>query len=148
MRGDRGERGSLFVFLRSEALPRLGYRSRPFHVSAGSEIVRQGERADEIHMIVEGRARIERVEPGSGRPLLLGQLGPGDLIGEAAVLASARFDHTVRAETAVRTLHISRRNVLTALLDVPRIPDRLRSLAERRLADVEPAAPAGLERVA
>jgi CRP/FNR family transcriptional regulator, cyclic AMP receptor protein len=132
--GDSGARArSLFVFLRSDALPRLSYRCRPRRFVTGSTVIRQGERADTVHVIVTGRARIEQTTPGIAGRLILGEVGAGDVLCEDAVLAGRRHDVTIRAMTDVRTTCVSRQELLLALLDVPGLPPALRWLTEQRL---------------
>lgn len=136
MRGnaDAAPRGrSLFVFLRSDALPRLSYRCRPRRFVAGSTIVDQGERADTVHVIVAGRARVEQTTPGIAGRLILGELGTGEILCEREVLTGRGYGVTIRAVTEVRTICVSRPELLRALLAVPGLPAALRSLAEARM---------------
>lgn len=127
MGGDGGERQrgtSLFVFLRSRAMP-LSYRCRPRRFAAGSHIVRSGDPADAAHVIVAGVARAERMTGGGlwGR-----DLRAGDILGEDKVLAGRAHELTVRAVTDVRTISASREELLRALLDAPGSPSALRAL--------------------
>lgn len=103
----------------------LSYRCRPRRFTAGSHIVRSGDPADAVHVIVDGVARAEPMTRGGlwGR-----DLGAGDLLGEDKVLAGRPHDLTVRAVTNVRTISASREELLRALLDAPGSPSMLRSL--------------------
>ena len=46
-------------------------------------ILRQGEAHDTVHLLTEGRAKVDYTEPGGGE-VLLSVRGPGDLLGEMA----------------------------------------------------------------
>lgn len=68
--------------------------------AAGDPIVLEGERGDALFVLVRGRANVER----SGR--VIAELGPGDSIGEMAVLDSEPRSATVRALADAETLRI------------------------------------------
>ena len=86
--------------------------ARAFH--AGETIVRQGDPGDDLHVILEGRVRVER----GGRALET--LAEGEFFGEVAVLDGRPRSADVVAETAVRTLRLSREVVRDALEREPR----------------------------
>ncbi len=85
---------------------------RTFH--AGETIVRLGDPGDDLHVILEGSVRVER----GGRALE--SLGAGEFFGEVAVLDVRPRSADVVAETAVRTLRLSREVVRDALEHEPR----------------------------
>lgn len=86
----------------------------------GSILVRQGEQAHHVHLLLDGRVVVVRATP-QGREVLLALRGPGDTLGELAV-----FDPAPRMATA------------TALEDVTClvVPGAafIRFLSERRAA--------------
>ena len=59
--------------------------------------MREGEVGDELFVILEGTVRVERVEP-DGSTRFLRTYGPGDHIGELAVLRERPRVATVVAE--------------------------------------------------
>ncbi|WP_129794054.1 Crp/Fnr family transcriptional regulator [Sphingosinicella sp. CPCC 101087] len=67
----------------------LGERLRPHarivQRPAGHIVMGHGERSSDLYLIIEGQARAELHSP-SGREVILGDLGPGELIGEFAAL--------------------------------------------------------------
>jgi flavin reductase (DIM6/NTAB) family NADH-FMN oxidoreductase RutF len=81
---------------------------------AGETIVRQGDPGDDLHVILEGRVRVER----GGRALE--SLGEGEFFGEIAVLDGRPRSADVVSETTVRTLRLSREVVREALAREPR----------------------------
>lgn len=68
-------------------------------VPAGHVIVREGDEGDEAYVVVRGRCRVSRQGPRG--PVALGELGPGDVFGEAAALSTERRTATVEAVTDV-----------------------------------------------
>jgi flavin reductase (DIM6/NTAB) family NADH-FMN oxidoreductase RutF len=81
---------------------------------AGVTIVRQGDPGEDLYLIVEGRVRVER----DGRAVK--SLGEGEFFGEVAVLDGRPRSADVVADTAVRTIGLSRTVVRDALEREPR----------------------------
>jgi CRP/FNR family transcriptional regulator len=76
---------ALFKELPEPGLQMLAERGRPKHFGAGEVIMRQGDLSDALHVITRGRVRVDRDQPGDS-PLVLAELGPGDVIGEMGLL--------------------------------------------------------------
>jgi flavin reductase (DIM6/NTAB) family NADH-FMN oxidoreductase RutF len=97
---------------------------------AGGSIVRQGDPGDDLYVILEGRVRVER----AGR--VVESLGEGEFFGEIAVLDGRLRSADVVADTAVRTLRLSREVVRGALQREPRAAwEMLQVLAARLRGD-------------
>jgi MFS family permease len=86
-------RVTVFDPLPLPALEQLAAGLRPRHVSAGAEVYRQGDAADGCFVIEHGTAEVI----GDGRPIAT--VGPGDLVGEIALLRQVPRTATVRAVT-------------------------------------------------
>ena len=71
-------------------------------------VMRLGERADALYLMLEGTVRIER-------PGRVTQIGRGDLVGEIEVLAGGPRTANVHADGPVRTLRVPRDAVIAAL---------------------------------
>ena len=84
-------------------------------LSTGEYLFREGDAPDSAYLIEEGIVDI--VSGDSGRPLLLARLGPGDLIGEMAVV-----DKSPRSASALATS-----NCVLLVIDSEQIADRLAS---------------------
>ena len=74
------------------------------HFVAGSELLHQGDVSDCMHIIVSGRVRVERNEPNIDGPILLGEYGPGEVMGEMGVVTGALRSATVLALEDTETL--------------------------------------------
>src|SRR5579859_2816316 len=70
--------------LRREVRQRLTRR----RIAAGRPVFRQGEPAETLYLIDSGRLRVAMGER-AGRERVLQFLGPGEIVGEAAFMASA-----------------------------------------------------------
>ncbi|HUF27442.1 MAG TPA: peptidase domain-containing ABC transporter [Gemmatimonadaceae bacterium] len=73
----------------------------------GDTIVRSGEPADALYVLVAGRARILHVAD-TGEEISLGALRPGDVFGETALLERSARTATVRASSDVEVLRLDR----------------------------------------
>jgi HlyB family type I secretion system ABC transporter len=82
----------------------------------GSVIVREGEVADALYLLVSGRARVLK-QGESGEEVPLGLLQPGDSFGEMGLLDGAPRSATVRASSDVVALRLDR-SIFEALLRV------------------------------
>src|SRR5581483_4465404 len=70
----------------------------------GSVLVREGEPADAFYLLVDGTARVLKLENGSEVPLNV--LHPGDSFGEIALLEHGVRRATVRASSRVEALRL------------------------------------------
>ncbi len=99
----------------------------------GEPIVREGERGDALFILVRGTATVER----GGR--VIATLGPGDAVGEMAVLDSEPRSATVRATSEVEALRMGSEAFYEILHEQVEIAEgvirvlsqRVRSLDER-----------------
>ncbi len=80
----------------------------------GAPIVREGEEADALYVLVSGRARVVKTGT-TGEEVSLNVLRPGDSFGEMGLLEARRRMATVRASTDVEVLRLDR-SVVAALL--------------------------------
>lgn len=94
----------------------------------GDVIVREGDRTAE-HMIVitDGTASVTH----KGKPL--STLGPGEVVGEMALIDGLPRSASVTAESAVRAIVLYRSAFQTLLEDVPGMYERLLITLSKRL---------------
>ncbi|HSK53179.1 MAG TPA: HEAT repeat domain-containing protein [Clostridia bacterium] len=120
----------LFGDLDPEDLQRIAASALERRYLAGEELVREGELGDELIVIVEGHVRVVRVEDGGER--LLRTYGPGNHIGELAVLRDRPRAATVIANDEVLGLVIGGEALRAILHERPEVAmAMLATLAER-----------------
>jgi SulP family sulfate permease len=77
----------------------LAQRCERLEVAAGEVIARQGDPADSMHFILEGRVSVV-VDVGSGRIVRVRSLGPHTTIGEMGLISGRARSATIKAEVA------------------------------------------------
>ncbi len=107
----------LFAQLAPEDLHRLAASATERFVPVGEALVREGERGDELMVIVSGDVRVERIDGPGVRVLRSYQAG--DHIGELAVLTERTRAATVIAEHDVRCLVLSGAGLRAILQERP-----------------------------
>jgi CRP/FNR family transcriptional regulator, cyclic AMP receptor protein len=94
-------------------------------VPAGTVLTEHGAIGHELFVIVEGTATVHR----GGE--VIATRGPGDHVGEIALLGPPRRTATVVAETAMTVLVLPRRELRALEEDVPGLAERLAAAAHR-----------------
>jgi predicted acylesterase/phospholipase RssA/CRP-like cAMP-binding protein len=123
----------VFAGATAGALDALANAMDTLEVEAGSVLVHQGELADRVFMVLEGSLSIALESSRPGGDQLLGEVGPGDVIGEVAVLSGTRRTATVRARTRVVVGAIDRDNLFRVIAAHPELVERLLATSLRRL---------------
>jgi Cyclic nucleotide-binding domain/Major Facilitator Superfamily len=103
----------IFAPLPPPSLERLASQLVPVEVSAGTEVIRQGEPGDGFYLIESGRCAVA-VDGASS-----GELGPGDFFGEIALLRDVPRTASVRAVTDGRLQALGRHEFLDAVAGHP-----------------------------
>jgi CRP-like cAMP-binding protein len=98
-------------------------------VPQGVELMREGEHGDAFFVVLEGGAFMAR-----GRTAI-GEVGPGDHVGELALLDPAPRSATVTALTAMTVGVIDARAFAAIIRDVPALSGKLLSAMARRLRE-------------
>jgi len=101
---------------------------------AGAAIVRQGETADRMFVIVGGQVEV-LVDDAQGAPRRVGVLSTGSYFGEIALLGddSARRTATVRSITTVELFSLQKEDFRILLRSQPRIAREVLRLVRARL---------------
>jgi CRP-like cAMP-binding protein len=120
------KRSPLFEDLSKRELADLARQSEDIEVPAGKALCSEGDTAQEFFVIVDGEVEVTK----NGR--LLATRGPGDIIGEIALLANVPRTATVTAKTPLR-LFVLTGQALLGLVDAnPQVERKvLRALARR-----------------
>lgn len=122
---------AVFQGLEPQALHVLAFSASIRRLKAGEELFRQGEAADGGYVIVSGRLS---VSPDGVAMAEEGQLGPGGLIGETALIAEIERPQTVFALEPASLLFIPRTLMREVLVAHPASAASLRSRIAARLA--------------
>jgi CRP/FNR family cyclic AMP-dependent transcriptional regulator len=116
----------LFGRCSKSELRRIASIGDELELPEGRELTREGDRGREFFVLLEGAAEVRR----KGRRV--NTLGPGDFLGEIALLTQSPRTATVTASTPVDVLVITGREFRTLLRDSPEIQRKvLAALAER-----------------
>jgi CRP-like cAMP-binding protein len=103
--------------------------------AAGETLMAEGDFGHSLFLIESGAA--EALHEGT----TIGDLGPGDVVGEVAVLASGRRIATVVATSPVQALAFFKRDVWGLEKEAPDAARRLRAAMEKHVAQDQPPAP-------
>jgi CRP-like cAMP-binding protein len=87
---------SLFANLEPKHIKGLAQISTERHFAAGEHLMKQGEDGIGLFIIMSGKVKIEKTDA-SGKQVELASNGPGDVMGELAVLDGAKRTATVTA---------------------------------------------------
>jgi CRP-like cAMP-binding protein len=124
-----------FRSLSADALERLAELGRQRGFAPGSVLPRQGDSGDCLHVPVAGQVRVERERRGDPAPVVLGVLGPGEVVGERGVLNDAPRSATVIAEAPSETLVLDLPALAAAIVEYPTIAAAPLRMLSRRLRD-------------
>ncbi|HEU0194050.1 MAG TPA: MFS transporter [Gaiellales bacterium] len=122
----------VFAPLPDPVLEQLARRLEPVGVSAGAEVVRQGEPGDRVYLIASGALQV--LVDGHPAP----PLGAGDLFGEIALLRDVPRTATVTAAADCELLALGRDEFLAAVTGHPRSADEAEVVISTRLATLRP----------
>ena len=87
----------------------------------GTTLVREGEQADAVMVILDGRAKVCLDE--DGRERIIAERGPGDLIGESGTMPGNVRSATMTALDTVQALVIRTEDYTALIADFPGVPD-------------------------
>ena len=79
-------------------------------VAGGDWLFRQGEDGSSLYLLVRGRLHIFRENPGQQTPHLLGEVVPGESVGEVGLLSGEKRSASVRAIRDSLLIRISRQS--------------------------------------
>jgi CRP-like cAMP-binding protein len=97
----------LLALLADDDIRALAFRGRNKSYLAGDAIFSEGEAGDEMHVVVRGSVRVHRLAD-TGSDVTLAILGPGECVGEQALLDNLPRSANARALQETRTFTVSR----------------------------------------
>jgi ATP-binding cassette subfamily B protein len=122
--GDALQRSALFRFLPEATLGHLRPLLREQHFGFGEVIVRQGDAADSLYVVLSGRARAIKIDQ-NGTEIALATLRAGDVFGEAALEDGGVRNAMVRCSTAVEALRLDRAEFLQLCRERPELGQQI-----------------------
>ena len=126
----------LFIDLSGRELQRLGAACRQQDFAPGDVVLRQGEPGDTLYVIVSGRAQVTR-HGDNVTSYGLATVGPGEVVGDMALLDDLPHSATVTALEPTRVLALPVFEFRAALREEPDITIRLLAAVSRRLRQAE-----------
>ena len=118
---------ALFEPLDSDGLDRFVDVGRVEYWPEGSSIVEQGENGPRMMVILEGQGKVSRLDA-SGVPRRIATLGPGDVVGEIALLLDMPRTATVEALEILYNTGLRRPSCLDSRPIAEQPPEHSRSL--------------------
>jgi CRP/FNR family cyclic AMP-dependent transcriptional regulator len=109
-------------------------RSRPRRFRAGSTLMHEGQTGTEVMVLVSGRVKVAYLTE-DGREVILDFRGPGELLGEMAVVDGSPRSSTVEAIEAVEALAMSATDFKALVASRPTLANQLLQHMIRRFRD-------------
>lgn len=108
---------------------------RVVRVEAGEIVIREGETDRGLYLIKQGRFEVSTLAPGEDRPFRLGELGPGQVFGEVALVGPVPRTATVTALEAGEILRIEGDDIDPFLRGKSSLREALERTRQERAAD-------------
>lgn len=139
-----GDPGTNLTRLLGDEFRGPGGTSRVRRFKADELIFSAGDPGDGFYLIESGTVQITASVAGTTEPRVLATLGPGDSVGEMAVLDDAPRSATARASADTEAIFVSREELLLLLDRKPRLAltlirefsNRVRTLNRKYLAEI------------
>ncbi len=125
----------LLAGLSSSQLENVSQRLKPVRYRQGETIIREGDPGDEMYFIESGRVRVVR-QSGS-RPLLLAEMGAGDVFGEMSLLTGKARSASVTALSEVNLWSLSEADFNELASAYPNLALALSRLLSERLRNTD-----------
>ncbi len=128
----------LFRALGDAAIDAVVAKAARRQVAAGEALLHRGDPGTAMYVVLQGRLRVSVVSAEGGE-MMLGMLGPGEVIGEMALLDGRPRSADVQAMEPCLLLEVGRAQVLALLRGDAELSLRLLAVLSRRLRDVNEA---------
>ena len=137
MDGNRLRSIPLFEGLSARQLEQLGRTMDELDLREGTSLTAQGRLGHELIIIETGTAEV--TIDGAH----VADMGPGDVVGEIALLGGPERTASVVATSAVRVIAMTGSAFRSMIEEHPGVGERVRAIAARRLGKEEPPGSAG-----
>ncbi len=119
----------LFADLDDDELDALDLATTELDYGPGRTLVHEGQLAHEMFVVVSGSVEVTR----GGQHVA--DVGPGDFVGELAMLTHSHRHGSVTTKTETTVLHIDGRALSSLLRDVPQIAVKMLPIVAARAID-------------
>jgi CRP/FNR family transcriptional regulator, dissimilatory nitrate respiration regulator len=123
---------SLFEGLDEVHLLELVSRGRRRRLDAGQTVFLEGDRAEGLYVVLSGRVKVVKTSP-KGREQILKIMGPGELVGEVAVLSGEVYPASAETLEPGEVIYVPRQAFLDLVSREPEVAMRLLSALSARL---------------
>ncbi len=110
----------LFDVLSDDDLEKLSTIVESVRVPVGHTLVREGDPADGLYIVVTGRLRAQVMDP-DGHQVVVGEIGANEVVGEMAVIGASARSATVEAVRDSHLLKLDREDFHTLAMEHPAI---------------------------
>jgi len=131
MDADRLTKVPLFEGLSRRELEQIARWADEVDLPEGKRLLDQGRFAYEFFVIQEGECEVRQDRR------QLAKMGPGDIVGEIALIERARRTATVETLSRVRAIVMSARDFGTMMDTMPSVARRVREIQQRRIGDAD-----------
>ncbi len=121
----------LFASLSKKDVARLASAADEVDFAAGHTLITEGEAGSEAYVVLSGTVSVSR------QGTMIAALGPGEIIGELALLEDAERTASVTCETDCSMLVLDRRHFVPLLEDTPALAIGFLEELARRLRDLD-----------
>ena len=127
-------RATIFAGLQSRQLDALASAARIEKVRAKTELFHKGDPGRQLYVVARGRLKALTTSK-DGDDVVVSIIGPGEVIGEIAILGEIERTLTVRTLEASELLVLDRRDLLSLLRSEPDLCLAMLVLVARRVRD-------------
>ena len=126
----------LFSGLEEEELERLSRVAVRRRAGRGDQVVRSGESADALLVLLTGRAKVTNFDE-EGREIILAWLGPGEFFGEMGLIDGSARSASVVAVENCELLAIGKQEFQRCMQDNFSVAQKLMRILVRRLREAD-----------
>lgn len=120
----------LFAQIEPSKLKLLAFTSERIVFEDGQTLFKQGDEGDAAYVIIDGSAEVIINAPHS--EIVLATVGRNDFVGEIAILCDVPRTATIRANSALETLKVSKEHFMRMMTEFPEMAvEVMRELADR-----------------
>lgn len=125
----------LFSPFGNEDKKKLLARFTGHDVPEGTIFLEQGDLGRGLYIVLQGKAEVMRND--GGKLFKIAEIGPGDIVGEMALVNEAPVSATVRTTTSATLLFLAREIFSPLVANVPELSAYFKNLSEARTEDAQ-----------